>query len=74
MKLLSALAVATKLCAVGLVVASLSACVIAPIGPQRGVVVQGGVVVEPAPVVVVQPAIRFGFGWYGGWGSHHYRH
>lgn len=56
--------------AAAIVVTSLSACVVAPIGHPHAY--PGPVVVGPAPVVVAQPApvviypaFRFGFGWYG---------
>jgi hypothetical protein len=64
--------VAVKLGAVALMVASLSACVIAPIGHgyrhhghSGPVVVEAApVVVTPPPAVVVRPSIRHGYPRY----------
>jgi hypothetical protein len=58
----------TRLAVAALLASSLAACVVAPIGHPRAVVVSGPVVVEPAPVVVapapvvvVRPAWHYGY-------------
>jgi hypothetical protein len=67
----------TRLAVAALLASSLAACVVAPIGHPRAVVVAGPVVVEPAPVVVapapvvvVRPAVRRGYYPY----HYHYRY
>jgi hypothetical protein len=71
-ELKSVTAVVAKIGAIALVVASLSACVVAPIGHgyrHHGQGHAGPVVVEAAPVVVappvvVRPAVRHGYPRY----------
>jgi hypothetical protein len=72
-QLKSASAVAAKLGAVALVVATLSACVIAPLGHGHHGRGYGGpvavevapvVVAPPPPVVVMPPAPRYGYPRY----------
>jgi hypothetical protein len=72
-QLKSVTSVAAKLGAVALVVGSLSACVVAPVGyghhgrgygGHRSVEVAPVVVAPPAPVVVLPPAPRHGYPRY----------
>ncbi len=61
MKLMSIARSVAKLSVAGLMMAGLTACVIAPVAPRHVVAVEPGpVVVAPAPpVVVVRPAVRY---------------